>query len=693
MKALKEKRVSLRSLFRRSLVILSILALAFAVAACSDSSGGNGDTNGSSGGGGTDTSNPGGGGTTLPDLEWVSNMQVLKHPNKPSYEGARPDLSGLEVMVTWKKGDTITKQVVEKSDAFEVYPPVAFVNVAGTHVTEFSRRGDYRIQYKSDKYYDLGAYTENVYIPGVIALDPGFYDTTDPLFVAGNEPATTGSLGDVYEDQPFDASGVKYEAVYVAFGATDHDGTTLAKGSLLPNYSNGVPPDSYYRALTEITWPTIAGTAKERTKANGVSSNIEAWRIPRRPGLDVGTTTKPVYLASLGGPYPSVRELYLNKEADVGTFYYVDRFNYLEGNNAINGGKILADDAKLSPLASDNSTHIATRENWLAALLAAGEKLKFEVIYFNLDKTKTAKRTITINEYVKALYTPRADYETVSGVQENWLRPRATLPRLTGGANATPARGVTGVQESVIYGYEDAVYVQLFYYNPYIRGTVGKGIIEDNDIASGYETANMALIPISELIWIYNSVTAERIDSTDHGNMAPGGPEVWVNAGGAISTFTANAATIYQQLQTYWDIYWWYENPNDPTAPLEKVPYVPTAVAGTYYTARLTGQAGRGASGINATWPAYAGNTGSVNASGIPTSTVNNQLFLEGGTTGAMAIKEGDFVYDNSSADEDEERTCTVTVLEPLSAATVQAGTGNLIQGTDEVEMPYIMKP
>jgi len=46
MKALKEKRISLRSLWRRGLVILSLFALVFAFAACSDSDNGGGDSGG-----------------------------------------------------------------------------------------------------------------------------------------------------------------------------------------------------------------------------------------------------------------------------------------------------------------------------------------------------------------------------------------------------------------------------------------------------------------------------------------------------------------------------------------------------------------------------------------------------------------------------------------------------------------------
>ena len=90
MKALKEKRVSLRSALRRSLVILSLFALVFA--GCSSS-----DDDNSNGGG----YNGGGGGSTGPKAEIIN---VLIYPSGPSYQGRAPNLSGAVLEVFWSDG-------------------------------------------------------------------------------------------------------------------------------------------------------------------------------------------------------------------------------------------------------------------------------------------------------------------------------------------------------------------------------------------------------------------------------------------------------------------------------------------------------------------------------------------------------------------------------------------------------------
>jgi len=684
MKALKEKRVSLRSLFRRSLVILSVLALAFAAAGCSSSTDGGGELPTS----GTEQPTNGTSGPSLPGMEWVSDMQVIDHPGKPSFEGARPELDGLKVMVTWKQNGKITRQKVLGPENFEVYPPVAYVQYAGTHVTEFSARGEYKIQYKpaDDPYYDLNAYTANVYIPGVIALDPAHYNPDYPLYVAANavKPETSGDLGDVYEDQGINAENVVFKAVYLEYTNNEHNTATLATGSAKTHYSNGVPPDTSRKNLaTDYDWFEVKGSVVERRKENAVSSNTDAWRIERRPGTVVGTTTKPVYLASLGGPYPLSLEEIVNCPTEAGKFYYVDRFSYTGGKEAINGGHILADDPNLGGLASNNGTHLTARKAWAEALLLAGDKLTFEVTYYDPDTGERGKdpRPIDINSYYKAMYTPRGNYET-SASETDHLRPRATLPRLTGAANATPARTDSGVTESVIYGYEDTVYVQLFYYHPYIKGYVGEGIIDDVDLAQGYETPNMALIPVSDLIWTYKEPYPRRIDSTAHPEDSEGAVEIVTNAGGT-GTFIANGRTIYNQLQSYYDIEWVYENPNNP-AETENVKYVPTAAGTPYYVNASTFYSGRGDNApINKTWPKLenyvAGTT--------------SQLYVDP-TQSSLAVKEGDLLYDNSAAEEDEVRTCTLRILEPPSAGTpASVGSSTIIRGSDELEFLYVMKP
>jgi len=93
MKALKEKRVSLRSLFRRSLVILSLLALVFA--SCGDS--GSSDNGNGNGPGPVDPTPP-------PATKKVQSIDILLQPQIESYQGLAPNLYGLIADVWFDDG-------------------------------------------------------------------------------------------------------------------------------------------------------------------------------------------------------------------------------------------------------------------------------------------------------------------------------------------------------------------------------------------------------------------------------------------------------------------------------------------------------------------------------------------------------------------------------------------------------------
>jgi hypothetical protein len=87
MKALKEKRLSLRSFLRRGLVILSLFALVFA--SCGDS-----------GGDGGDPTDPGI--TPPPAAPYVESITLLvAAPTNPSFQGMPPDLTGMALEVKW----------------------------------------------------------------------------------------------------------------------------------------------------------------------------------------------------------------------------------------------------------------------------------------------------------------------------------------------------------------------------------------------------------------------------------------------------------------------------------------------------------------------------------------------------------------------------------------------------------------
>ena len=107
MKALKEKRISLRSLLRRSLVILSLLALAFAFAGCSSDDGGS-----------EDIVQP----PVTPPPEPVKEAISLKVINQPltiSYIGLPPDLTGMIVEVRFRQGtNEFTEMISDPSEFF-----------------------------------------------------------------------------------------------------------------------------------------------------------------------------------------------------------------------------------------------------------------------------------------------------------------------------------------------------------------------------------------------------------------------------------------------------------------------------------------------------------------------------------------------------------------------------------------------
>jgi len=126
MKALKEKRVSLRSYFRRGLVILSLLALALAFAACNTSGGDEptptqppettpAETT-------PQETTPA---ETTPPRDTVIKIDIVTQPTGYSIQGAQYNLAGLTAVVTYQKPDgSITFETL-KADSFSTNPQYA----------------------------------------------------------------------------------------------------------------------------------------------------------------------------------------------------------------------------------------------------------------------------------------------------------------------------------------------------------------------------------------------------------------------------------------------------------------------------------------------------------------------------------------------------------------------------------------
>ena len=103
MKALKEKRIGLRSLWRRGLVILSLFALVFA--SCNTS--------------GEDDTPPT---VVTPSGPKPTAIEIVTKPTQASYEGLPVDLTGLEVLVRYDGSATNNKTIKASEGKFYTYP-------------------------------------------------------------------------------------------------------------------------------------------------------------------------------------------------------------------------------------------------------------------------------------------------------------------------------------------------------------------------------------------------------------------------------------------------------------------------------------------------------------------------------------------------------------------------------------------
>jgi len=115
---LKEKRIGLRSLWRRGLVILSLFALVFS--SCDDTSGG--------------------GNNPPPTGKTILEFKVVKDPPNPNYEGLKVDISGIDIVARYAGADWQKFVPVPASDLtkFGVYPKYAqnssYADLGGVYI-------------------------------------------------------------------------------------------------------------------------------------------------------------------------------------------------------------------------------------------------------------------------------------------------------------------------------------------------------------------------------------------------------------------------------------------------------------------------------------------------------------------------------------------------------------------------------
>jgi len=255
MKALKEKRISLRSLWRRGLVILSLFALVFA--SCSDSSGGGPS------GSAADADGP-----------RVVYFNVKTNPTEDQFFGQALDLTGIELDVFYADGSRKTETDTSK---ITVFPRVAtgyYYTASGTaEGYRFSPMTSYEVYYK-------GVHGNN----RVSIADKMWwiYRSNTPGNVTGVRP------GDIYVPGSMDlgihltgAANIKQEA-YADDDTYNLSGLTL-EADYVKNYADntkGFPNPQVIRKpikLADVAWEIKPRYDKTAFEANAASNNGEGY--------------------------------------------------------------------------------------------------------------------------------------------------------------------------------------------------------------------------------------------------------------------------------------------------------------------------------------------------------------------------------------------------------------------------------
>jgi len=190
MKALKEKRISLRSLWRRGLVILSLFALVFA--SCGDSSS-------------SDESSAG---------PRVIDIQVVKAPANDQFLGLPVDLEGTVLKVIYSSGNSDT--VTYKDGNFSAYPPIftgsynakgGFDGITTCEIGYKNRAVTASFEGNAWGIIRTDAKTNTVVDGALWGIDSGYYSMG--LNLTGNGPKEAYA-----DDNDFNFSGLTLEAEY-----------------------------------------------------------------------------------------------------------------------------------------------------------------------------------------------------------------------------------------------------------------------------------------------------------------------------------------------------------------------------------------------------------------------------------------------------------------------------------------------
>jgi len=379
MKALKEKRVSLRSLFRRSLVILSLFALVFA--SCSDS-----------GGDGTDVVTPGG-----PAL---MRVDIIKHPAQAaseaaangasaaeletylSYEGLPVNLKGLRAVARYSSGSQDDKILTPDNASFYTYPPYA-VGIIGT---EFGGTPTDLI-WKPMRQYDLmldvgGVPTKlgTVTIPDVMpitrsttwrldgwnpstGLGNGLpFDTNDETFWQQGLDLNFPLSEEMYVDDYPDLSKAKLQGHYVNSKNKDIPVNWNTPWVLRPLYDNGNETGTGVFVLIVGENPLIANPLDFATEAANLHPYVKAAL-----GADLWPTTTSGIVSADPGIYKSksIEKMYHVKKNGIELLdTTLDDFFYWEDDTSQAWtNRLIAKNAKVRITYSNESTKEFTVEH------------------------------------------------------------------------------------------------------------------------------------------------------------------------------------------------------------------------------------------------------------------------------------------------------------------------------------------
>jgi len=262
MKALKEKRISLRSLWRRGLVILSLFALVFA--SCGDSSSG------------SSSSEPSGG-------PRVISFSIKQGPTNNQYMGQEVDLTGMVLDVKYADGQ---RKDVKYEDA-------------KSNITTNPRVVSGWWYYEPQNRWDFGEY--DLILSGVPADKPLTFNDENGFYPDGPEvyPIITATWADYYNTKYWDwfkIEGVQSLGLNVTGSANltknyyvddewfDFAGLTLEADYLI-NY--GELEETVFKRIREHRMPTGIMVVTPEVKPLPVKFSDVTWEI--RPRYDRDT--------------------------------------------------------------------------------------------------------------------------------------------------------------------------------------------------------------------------------------------------------------------------------------------------------------------------------------------------------------------------------------------------------------------